>query len=114
MPTLTSDQILHLRDDLGDKKIPYAFTDDELQRNYDRLDGDYDTTLLLCLRQLLMDASKFYDYASGFTRQEQSKVFANLKTMYEVLQQEVKSKNQALIVAMRSVPPKGRKTPKDA
>jgi hypothetical protein len=112
--TLTQDQIQYLRDDLGDNNTPYAFEDEDLNRNYARSGNDYDKTYLLCVRQLVFNAAKFYNYVSGFTRQEQDSIYKNLKDMYDLLKNEVRGTQQVRTVGISIIPPVQRDDPSDA
>jgi hypothetical protein len=105
MSDLTATQISDLRADIGDEDTPYAFTDAEFQRLWVRASENYNYTVVLALRQLLMNAAKFYDYVSGFTRQEQEKVFGHLKSMHDLWQAQLKSETQVNIVGITIIPP---------
>lgn len=105
MPSLTATQLADARADLGDEDTPYAFSDDELQRLWTRADENYTRMIVLALRQLLMNAAKFYDYVSGFTRQEQEKVFGHLENMYERWSGLDKGEAQVNIVGIAVIPP---------
>lgn len=109
--TLTANEILYLRDDLADTEVPFAFTDTDLNRNFDRNAGDYDQTLLMCLRQLLTSTAKLYNYTSGFTRQEYDTVFKHLQDRLFAEEKRIKSKSQMRSVGIFVVPPKGRTEP---
>ncbi len=105
---LSAQQLTDLRADLADEAADPAFTDDELNRLYERADSDYTRTKVLAIKQLLMNTVKFYKYVAGFTRQEPDTVFDHLKTMLEL---ELASVNNAKIVGMALVPPPNRTTP---
>lgn len=110
---LTSQELADFRADLGDQIKPYAFTDDEIQRLFDREDSDYQSTLLLAIKQLLMNATKFYNYVSGHTRQEQEKIFEHLKTFYDLQQSAIISKQQVTIVGTATVPTAHKEKPRE-
>lgn len=110
---LTADELNDLRADLGDQTSPYAFSDDELQRLHIRTGEAYTRTLLLAIKQLLMNATKFYNYTAGYTRQEQAIVFKNLKDMYELQSGEAIGGNQAAVVGIAIVPPAHKAEPND-
>jgi hypothetical protein len=110
---LSSQEISDFRADLGDQTKPFAFTDDEIQRLFEREDSDYADTLLLAIKQLLMNATKFYNYVSGHTRQEQEKIFDHLKNMYDLQQASIISKQQVTIVGTATVPTAHKEKPKE-
>lgn len=95
MATLTTQQKSDLRNDLGDSNS--AFTDPELQRNWDRVANassaqqQHNATLALCFRQLLASASKLHDYTAGATQEKLSQVRANLKDMYELYEPDLQA-----------------------
>ena len=83
---LTPEQIQDLRNDLGDSST--AFTDPELQRNWDRVSGApndyicYRAALGLCWQQILAGAVKYHDYEAGAVKEKLKQVFDNAKLMY--------------------------------
>ena len=81
---LTATQLADIQADLGISDDEAVFTDDELDRLYDRADSSYELTVALAVRQLLMTAAKRNDYTAGMSTEKKSQVFAQLKQMYEV------------------------------
>ena len=98
--TLTAEQISDMRADLGDQVIPYAFEDLELDRLYTRNESDWNTTLIMAIDQLLMGTAKFYNYAAGYTRQDEGQVFDHLLKMRDVF---ASRSNGAFIVPIHPV-----------
>lgn len=81
--TLTQTQLDRLRRDIGDNAT--AFTDDELQDNWDRLDSApsdavrFEAVKGLCYEQLLADATKLHDYTAGAVDEKLDQVYKHLK-----------------------------------
>jgi len=95
MATLTTQQKADLRNDLGDSNS--AFTDAELQRNWDRTNGaasdlqHHNATLALSYRQLLASATKLHDYTAGATQEKLSQVRKNLEDMYKLFEPDLEA-----------------------
>jgi hypothetical protein len=106
---MTTDELDDFRADLGDQNTPPAFSDDEIQRLYVRSDDSFAKTKLLAINQLLMNASKLYNYVSGHTRQEQQVIFDNLLKMREILKEELGATNQVHLVGLTVIPPASNK-----
>lgn len=76
--TLTTAQLSDIRFDLDLPDVG-VFTDAELNRAYDRAEGDYTTAKVYVIDALLMSASKMVDYKAAQSSENLSQVFANLK-----------------------------------
>ena len=111
MADLTATELADLRADIGDEGSTPAFSDAELQRLYDRVDNDYDSTVVLAIRQLMVNAAKFADYTAGESSVKKHQIFDNLKKTYELLTGEIASGDQVLIAGSRAVPYKSREEP---
>ena len=91
MATLTPTQLDRLRRDLGDVNTPPAFSDAELQDNWDRMSSaedeftQHNATLALCFWQLLVQANKFHNYTAGAVTGNLQQVRDNLKQTYDLL-----------------------------
>jgi hypothetical protein len=113
MAELTSDQLTDLRGDIGDTGDPPAFTDTELQRLFTRAEEDYDTTVLLALRQLLGNAIKLADYTQNASQEKRSQVFSHLKSMVAYWEGIVDTgSTQVKFVGRRRVPPVYKRKPR--
>jgi hypothetical protein len=99
---LDATQILDFRADIGDETSPYAFSDTELDRLYDRCENSYDRAVILAIEQLLANAVKFYSYTAGYTKAEQDKIYDHLKNFLELKKSRG---NQAHIIGVSIVPP---------
>lgn len=111
MASLTSTQRTDLQADLGISSDEAVFTNTELDRLYTRAGSDYNKTVVLAVRQLLMNAAKFNDYTAGDTQEKKSQVFKNLKQMYDMWSEEADDDPEVKIVGMVSVPPKNKDKP---
>lgn len=86
--SITADQLADLQADaaIGDDEA--VFTDEELERIWERVGGASDETtqhnaaLALIYRQLLANATKLHDWKAGASEEELSQVYEHLKDMY--------------------------------
>ncbi len=114
MPTLDSQTNSDLRADLaigsdtGDPSTT-VFTDAELQRLYDRAEGDYYTTVVLVLRQLLADANKLVRYKYGANFEDAAQVRAHIKDTLDYY--ETKVSQEIKFVSLEANPPYKRDEP---
>lgn len=112
MATLTSTLRADLQADLAIGSSEAVFTNDELDRLYTRADGDYEKTIVLAMRQLMQNASKFNDYTAGQTSEKKSQIRDNLQKNLKYYEDTViGGATQFKIVAMRSVPTKHKDKP---
>lgn len=80
---MTTQQLQRARRDLGD--VATAFTDPELDDNWDRLTGApnnntrFEAVKGLCFEQLLNSASKLHDYSAGAVDEKLDQVYRHLK-----------------------------------
>ncbi|MEM4406017.1 MAG: hypothetical protein QXS68_03135 [Candidatus Methanomethylicaceae archaeon] len=111
--TLTPEQLADLRADIGDTSANPAFTDAELNRLYERAEGDYLLTVVLCLRQLLASAAKMYKYGEGFSRAEQDEIFEQLSKLLDRYEALLDSKRQVGMVGISFRPPYKFEGPSD-
>ena len=103
---LSAAQLLDLRSDLGLPAAPGVFTDDELQRNYERA-GSYYGAAVITIRQLRSDAAKRNDYATGQTKESASQIFKMLGELLEDFEEQrdlEEGQNVAQMAALRPVP----------
>ena len=81
------------------------FTDDELDRLYERAASDYNLAVYYGFRQLLADANKFHDYQLANATIKRSQMRAHLKDMVDFWSEEARTTaNQMLIVGGLKVP----------
>lgn len=106
MATLTAEQQTRIRRklDIADgSQTP--FTDAQFDDMYTEAGGDFDTALVLALRDLLMVASKFNDYTVGQTSEKKAQIFDHLTKMLSYYEDVVVGgKQQVSVVAVRVVP----------
>jgi hypothetical protein len=85
--SMTSLQRDRIRRDLGD--ISSAFTDAELDDNWDRLtsapndDVRFEAVKGLCFEQLLNNSTKLHDYSAGAVDEKLSQIVRNLEKRFE-------------------------------
>lgn len=122
--SLTTVQKADARADLGGASID-VFTDDELDRNYDRVSGAendsqrWNAFLGLCWRQLLASSVKLRTYVSGQTEEKLENVFGHIQDMYDMykddLEAALNTKTGAMaIVSIRPFINGDRRGPNDA
>lgn len=75
---LTSDQQADIRADLGGET---KFTNAQLDRLFDRANGDYNVTVVYALRQLLADVKRDAVYTVGLDGVNKDKRFQNIKDL---------------------------------
>ncbi len=102
---LTPEELADLRADIGDTSSSPAFTDDELQRLHERAEGDPLYTRVLCLRQLLANAAKLFNYTSGFTRVDQAVIFDRILKLLEYYESLAAAGEQVRFVGIAFRPP---------
>lgn len=112
MADMSADQLSDLQADLSIDNSELVWTDAELNRLYTRAGEDYDQTIVLALRQLLMSASRFNDYTAGQTSEKKSQVYQQIKdTLIYYEDNVLAASNQVVIAGMRSVPPITKELP---
>jgi hypothetical protein len=88
--SITAQELVDLQADAGLDANETVFTDEELERIWDRTSGassstlHHEAALALIFRQLLADANKFHDFKAGATEEKLSQIRANLKDQYEM------------------------------
>lgn len=111
--SLTADELADLRGDIGDDGT--VFSDAELNRLYTRAGGDYNTTVMLALRQLLASAAKLHDYQVAQSLERRGQVFDHVKALLGYWESQVEAEAQAQqvqIVGLRAVPPREKREPR--
>jgi len=105
MPTLSI--IEQIRYKIGDTDATsYAFEDEELESIIDTCGGNNDTEKILnasifCVKSLIAEASKRFDYKQGDSTVNMSSVVKNLKGLLDNLQGELSKltgENTAMII----------------
>ena len=103
---LTATQRLDMQGDLAIGAAEDVFTNDELDRLYERAGNAYNLAVYYACRQLMMDAAKFYDYTIANASVKRSQLLKQLKDMTEFWQGEAQGKaNQVMIVGGLRIPP---------
>ena len=112
MATLTTNQLSDMQADLGIGDDGAVFSDDELNRLYTRADGDYNSAVYLAWRQLMADASKFFDYTAGETEVKKSQVRAHIGAMVQFWKSEARQVgNQVRMLGLNEIPPRWKDAP---
>lgn len=114
MTTLTAAQTLDMLSDLAAGDIGDVFTQDELQRFYDRAGDDYNLAVYYGWRQILGNSAAWVDYAVAQTKVSRSQAFDHILRMVALWGDESRTlANQVKIVGMRPVPTKHKPVPAD-
>jgi hypothetical protein len=79
---LSDTQLSDFRADIGDQSDTPAFTDDEIQRLFERT-GGYNAAIVLAYEQLLANAVKFVNYTAGRTRVQKEQIYQHLERQLE-------------------------------
>lgn len=109
---LTSDQLSDLQGDLGITADATVFTDAELNRLFDRADSDYNTAVYLGWRQLLSDATKFFNFTAGQTRAEKAVIFDHIEKMVTFWKDESRTAaSQVAVTGITPIPPRWKDRP---
>ena len=109
MAELSAAQLLDIRADLGDDGT--VFTDAELHRLYTRANSDYNTSVAMGVRQLLINASKMHDYSIAHSSESKGQIFKNLQDMLKYWDEKAETRQQVKMVGMSPVPPRIKDTP---
>lgn len=112
MATLTATQLADMQGDLGIDNTEAVFTDEELQRLYDRAEDDYALAVYYGWRQLLGASAKYIDYKVAQTSISRSQAFQHIKDMVAFWGDESRSTaNQVRIMGAVPVPTKHKPKP---
>lgn len=108
---LTADQITDMQGDLDIDSSESVFTDVELNRLYNRANGDYKLAVILAFEQLLAGSSKWVSYTEGQTQEDRSDRFKQVMQLVEYKRAQWIGSDQARMVHIRSVPTPRRDVP---
>lgn len=109
---LTPTQLADMQADLGIDASEAVFTDEELERLFERADESYNTAVYLAWRQLLGASSKYVDYKVAQTSVSKSQAFQQIKDMVAFWGNESRTAaNQVRIVGANSVPERFKDEP---
>jgi hypothetical protein len=109
---LTATQRADMQGDLGIGSDEAVFTNDELDRLYERAGNDYNLAVFYGYRQLLAQANKFHNYTAGMTRVERNQMRENLRDSMDFWKAEARSAaNQLRIVGALEIPPRDKDSP---
>jgi len=112
---LTTTQITDMQGDLGIDSSEAVFTDDDLNRLFERASSDYSLAVYYGFRQLLASANKFHSYTAGYSREELQQVRAHLKDSLIFWKNEAQnSANQVTVAHILEIPPRDKDEPDNA
>lgn len=83
---LSAQELADLRQDIGDTGSPPAFSDAQLQRNYERAEGDYNRTVVTTLRQLLASSARLHAYSMGQSSESLDQVYQHVQDLLALWQ----------------------------
>lgn len=114
MATLTATQLADMQGDLGIDNSEAVFTDEELQRLYDRAADDYALAVYYGWRQLFAASTKYIDYKVAQTSISRSQAFEHIKAMVTFWGNESRNTaNQVRIMGAVPIPTKHKPKPGD-
>jgi hypothetical protein len=108
---MSTDQLSLARQFLGDQGSPPAFTDAELNANYDFAGTNFFLGLYYGVIQLEMNAVKLYSYTQGQSSVQVGGVFPNLAQMKETFYELSVSLGQVQFSGMAPIPERIRAWP---
>lgn len=118
---ITAEQLSDLQNDaaLGDDEL--VFSDEELERIWERVSGtssatvQHEAALALIYRQLLANAVKLHKWKAGASEEELQQVYDHLKDMYDMyepaLEEALSISAQVSISTIRPIPNQDRTFP---
>lgn len=114
MADLTAEQTLDMLGDLAAGAIDDVFTQVELQRFYDRAEGDYNLAVYYGWRQIFGESTKWVDYQVAQTKVSRSQAALRIKDALALWADESKSvSNQLLSAGINGVPTQHKPRPAD-
>lgn len=111
--SLTSDQLTDFQGDVGIDATQTVFTDAELNRLYNRANGDYSLAVIMAFDQLLADSAKWVNYTEGQTQEDRSDRFKQVMALVEYKRAQWRGLNQATSVHAHPVPVRSKDRPLD-
>ena len=111
---LTTAQRTDIQADLAIGAAEDVFTNDELDRLYERASSAYNLAVYYGYRQLLADAAKFHDYTVANSSVKRSQLYDHIKKMVDFWEGESQGKaNQVMIVGGLKIPTQRPDMPDD-
>jgi hypothetical protein len=115
MTTLTVEQTTDMLADLAAGDLDDVFSQDELQRFFDRADSDYNTAVYYGWRQILANSASWVDYRVAQTQVSRSQAFDHIYQMLSFWQNESRTAaNQLVSLGISPVPTTWKPSPGDA
>lgn len=111
---LTAEQLADLQADLAIGSDESIFTDEELERLYERASDDYNLAVYYGWRQIFAASAKWVDYQVAQTKVNRGQAFDHLKQMVAFWGEESRTTaNQVRIMGAVPVPTKHKPKPQD-
>ena len=112
MAVLSADQLSDIQGDLRIGSEEAVFTDTQLNRLFTRASSNYEKTVVLALRQMVMDAARYIDYRAGLTSQSKSQIYKQLRDRLAYFERLVEEETPLIIAGTRAVPPRDKDAPR--
>lgn len=114
---LTADQLTDFQSDLGISDDEAVFTNDELQRLYERAGEVYEAAVYMAWRQVFAQATKYIDYKVAQTEEKRSQVWDHIKAMLAHWKAEADAASGvqgAMFVGLNVIPTRNKEEPWDS
>lgn len=109
---LTAEQLADMQGDLGISDDELVFTDDELNRLFERADSDYNTAVYLAWRQIVGGAVNWIDYRVAQTSLSRDQAWQHAMAMLAFWKDESRTAaNQLRILGLTEIPPRIKDDP---
>lgn len=111
---LTAAQLADFQKDLAIDASQAVFTNDELNRLFERAGDDYNTAVYMAWRQIAAGATRWVDYKVAQTSINLSQARAHIKDMLTFWQGESKTPaNQVMLLGLNQIPTQHKRLPGD-
>lgn len=109
---LTAAQLTDFQKDLAIDASEEVFTNNELNRLYERAAEDYNTAVYMAWRQVAAGATRWVDYKVAQTSINLSQARAHIKDMLQFWQGESKTPaNQVMLLGLNQIPTQHKDRP---
>lgn len=111
---LSATQLADFQADLAISNDETVFTDEELERLFERAESNYNLAVYYGWRQVLAGSAKWVNYRVAQTQVDKAQAFDHIKAMVAFWADESRTTaNQVAIVGMRPVPTVWKNEPAD-
>lgn len=112
MTTLSDPQIDDMLADLAAGELDDVFTQEELQRLFDRAGGDYNTAVYYGWLQILGNATTWVNYRVAQTQVSRGDAFDHIRVMLDIWQKlALTPANQLISAGINPIPAKHKPRP---